>query len=186
MHGVEERDGTRTARDEIIAETKASLPFYYGQVRYYHGWANRHMFAYWVLTWLGVGFGVSIAVMMLREHKDLFAIAAAALALNSVLLVAKSIGADAKYARYRTTELNIIFALRAFENSVVHEVLGGESVPHAIDKHIDDLHGKIEVLVHSEFDAFFRDMRSLKQLYDDIKKDPAAADESSREHRENR
>jgi len=185
MRGVEQRENAQTTREHVIAETHASLPFYYGQVCYYHGWANRHMLTYWVLTWLGIGLGVSIAVMMLQQNKDLYRIAAAALALNSVLFVAKSVGADAKYARYRTTELNIIFTLRAFENCVIHEVLAGVSVPAAIDKHVDELHKKIEFLVHSEFDAFFRDMRSLKQLYDEIKKDPAAPDSSS-ERRENR
>lgn len=151
----------------VLPATSASvhhlLSFYQQHLTYYRKWAIMHRFGYWGLLWVLIAVGVSIATCLLL-HLDPTIIAALSLLLNAVLIAAKFIDTESKWARYRTVEIRLGFAMQAMWAQVSHRTAQGEDHETALLSALADLHPKVESLVLEEFGDFFAKVKSLQEI----------------------
>lgn len=139
------------------------IVFYEQQFAYYHRWASWHRYGYWVLLWFLIGNATFIAGSLLLKA-DSTVIAGASLLLNVILLAARFIDSESKWARYRTTEIRIAFAMQAMRTNVSRQIAQGESPEAALLSAMQSLHEKVESLVMEEFDEFFKRVKSLQDI----------------------
>lgn len=139
------------------------LIFYEQQFAYYHRWALLHRCGYWMLLWILLGNATFIAGGLLIKA-DSTVIAGASLLLNVFLFATRFIDSETKWARYRTTEIRIAFALQAMRTEVSRQIALGGSYDAALLSAMPTLHDKVESLVMEEFDEYFRQVKSLNEI----------------------
>lgn len=140
------------------------LEFYNAFVVYYRKWAIYHRSAYWVLLYISIACGVSIAWLLLFKADTLY-VAELALTLNCLLIINSAARPDRKYPRYRMVEIRLMFELQKMHHSIARRIKSGEESESALLAALEDLHPKVESLVLEEFGEFFRDFTSIKNLH---------------------
>jgi hypothetical protein len=140
------------------------LEFYSDFVIYYRKWARLHRSTYWVLLYVSIACGISVAWLLLVKADTLY-IAELALALNCLLIINSAAKPDRKYPRYRMVEIRLMFELQKMHYSVARRIKNGKDLESALLSAIDDLHPKVESLVLEEFSEFFHDFTSLKDIH---------------------
>jgi hypothetical protein len=140
------------------------LEFYNNFVAYYHKWAMLHRFTYWALVYSSVACGVSVTWLLLLKADALY-VAELALALNCLLILNSAARPDRKYPRYRMVEIRLMFELQKMHHNVARRIKKGEEPEAALLAALEGLHVKVESLVLEEFNEFFRDFASLKDIH---------------------
>ena len=143
------------------------LEFYTAFVAYYRKWARLHRSSYWVLLYISIACGVSIAWLLLFKADTLY-VAELALTLNCLLIVNSAARPDRKYPRYRMVEIRLMFELQKMHHSVARRVKNGEESESALLAALEELHLKVESLVLEEFSEFFRDFTSIKDIHSQL------------------
>jgi Flp pilus assembly protein TadB len=140
------------------------LEFYSDFVGYYRQWALRHRTIYWILVYLSVACGISVAWLLLLKADALY-VAEIALVLNCLLIINSAARPDRKYPRYRMVEIRLMFELQKMNHGVARRIKNGEEPESALLAAIEELHPKVESLVLEEFGEFFRDFTSINDFH---------------------
>jgi hypothetical protein len=140
------------------------LEFYNGFVAYYRKWARLHRSSYWALVYSSIACGVLVALLLLLKVDAVY-VASAALTLNCLLILNSAAGPDRKYPRYRMVEIRLMFELQKMHHNIAWRVKEGEDSESALLAALEGLHPKVESLVLEEFEEFFRDFTSLKDIH---------------------
>lgn len=139
------------------------LNFYQEQVAYYRRYARRHCVCYWFFLWLLIANGIAIALCLFVQAPTTY-VAGASLALNAILLAAKYVAPEAKWARYRMTEIRLKFAVQKMWTKVAREQASGKTQDIAILEALTDLHPEVESLVTREYGDFFSQLKVLQDM----------------------
>ncbi|WP_320175681.1 hypothetical protein [Maridesulfovibrio sp.] len=139
------------------------IDFYTQKLRYYKFWATHHRITYWITIWTLAISGISLGTALFFKFDTKF-IMINALILNAQFIICNILKSDEKYARYRTTEIELQFTMQALNIAIRKDILNGETKDFATINNIQKYHPIFEKIMVKEFKEHFAKQKTFKSI----------------------
>ncbi|MDE5422755.1 hypothetical protein L3073_11100 [Ancylomarina sp. DW003] len=126
------------------------------KLSYYQKLAKYHRYSYWIVIWIQLLLGFSIATVLLLKLDNIY-VAVFSLLLNFILVINQSLQIDKKYKRYRLTELKIESLLGVFTSKFYSS--DKLNVEDYIAFNLRELTNDVKKIVSEEFEIHFNELK---------------------------